>query len=55
MDFDKLDYEGDDYEKSPAAQGKKFREIGENSVNSRKLFLLFFQRCQDKCQALHHQ
>ena len=23
MDFDKLDYEGDDYEKSPAAQGKK--------------------------------
>ena len=55
MDFDKLDYEGDDYEKSPAAQGKKFREIGEISVISRKKILSLFQQCQDKCQARHHQ
>ena len=27
MDFDKLDYEGDDYEKSPAAQGKNFVKL----------------------------
>ena len=27
MDFDKLDYEGDDYEKSPAAQGRNFVKL----------------------------
>ena len=43
MDFDKLDYEGEDYEKSPAAQGKKFRESGEISgVISRKIFSFFY-------------
>ena len=43
MDFDKLDYEGDDYEKSPAAQGRKFRKIGEISVNSREMiFFIYF-------------
>ena len=56
MDFDKLDYEGDDYEKSPAAPGiENFVKLMKISVISRKMFSYLFQQCQDKCQALHHQ
>ena len=43
MDFDKLDYEGDDYEKSPAAPGiENFVKLMKISVISRKMFSYLF-------------